>query len=240
MVVATFLVALCYAGIHLWIGQLNLSTAIPHRVWLSMAGGVAVAYVFMHILPDLAAHRESFAKGLGVGMAAAEMIVFSVALAGLVAFFGLERLVVVARHRAGGDAEVGNRVFWAHLGAFAAYNFLIGYLLVERAAYGASALALYGVAMGMHFLTADIGLREHHMGRYDRTGRWILAAAILAGWGMGQMVDLPPIGIGILFALLAGATILNILKEELPAERQGRFWAFLLGAGGYSVLLALA
>jgi zinc transporter ZupT len=43
--------------------------------------------------------------------------------------------------------------------------------------------------------------------------------------------------IALLFAFLAGGVILNVLKEELPEERQSRFWAFTLGAGFYAVLL---
>jgi hypothetical protein len=31
-----------------------------------------------------------------------------------------------------------------------------------------------------------------------------------------------------------------VLKEELPEERQSRFSAFALGAGGYAVVLLLA
>ena len=33
--------------------------------------------------------------------------------------------------------------------------------------------------------------------------------------------------------------MLNVLKEELPAERQSRFWAFLAGVSLYTVLLLL-
>jgi hypothetical protein len=31
--------------------------------------------------------------------------------------------------------------------------------------------------------------------------------------------------------------ILNVLKEEVPSERQSRFWAFALGMAGYAALL---
>ena len=31
--------------------------------------------------------------------------------------------------------------------------------------------------------------------------------------------------------------MLNVLKEELPRERESRFWAFALGAALYSALL---
>ena len=45
--------------------------------------------------------------------------------------------------------------------------------------------------------------------------------------------------IGLLFAFLAGGVVLNVLKEELPEDRQSRFLPFLLGAGGYALLLAI-
>ena len=45
--------------------------------------------------------------------------------------------------------------------------------------------------------------------------------------------------VGVLFAFVAGALILNVLKEELPSERKNRFWAFGLGAIVYSVLMLL-
>ena len=31
--------------------------------------------------------------------------------------------------------------------------------------------------------------------------------------------------------------MLNVLKEEVPSERQSRFGAFVLGAAGYAALL---
>lgn len=33
---------------------------------------------------------------------------------------------------------------------------------------------------------------------------------------------------------------MNVLKEELPEERQSRFWAFALGAAAYAALLLIA
>ena len=42
-----------------------------------------------------------------------------------------------------------------------------------------------------------------------------------------------------LFAFLAGGIILNVLKEELPEDRQSRFSAFALGAIAYAAVLLL-
>ena len=41
----------------------------------------------------------------------------------------------------------------------------------------------------------------------------------------------------LLFALLAGGVIMNVLKEELPEERESCFWALALGAAVYAALL---
>ena len=43
----------------------------------------------------------------------------------------------------------------------------------------------------------------------------------------------------VLFAFPPGGAVLKLLKEELPEERQSRFWPFAASAAGYAVLLML-
>jgi hypothetical protein len=45
--------ALCLALIHLGASRFSLARAEPRSRWLSLAGGASVAYVFVHILPEL-------------------------------------------------------------------------------------------------------------------------------------------------------------------------------------------
>ena len=73
-----------------------------------------------------------------------------------------------------------------------------------------------------------------------RAGRWIISAAIILGWAIGVVVEVPEAAIAVLTAFLAGGVIMNVLKEELPEERQSRFWAFAVGATAYAVLLLIA
>jgi hypothetical protein len=131
-------------------------------------------------------------------------------------------------------------VFWLHTASFAAYNALIGYLLLHREDQGPGPLVLFAFAMGVHFLVNDYGLRRDHKGAYDRVGRWVLAAAILAGWVVGLSFEVSEAALAVLFAFLAGGVIMNVLKEELPEERESRFFAFALGAALYSVVLLVA
>jgi len=155
-------------------------------------------------------------------------------------FYGLERLAKQSRQQkqAVGEGDVTEpHVFWIHMGSFAVYNALIGYLLLHRESPGWVSLFTFAIAMALHFLVNDFGLRQDHKKSYDHTGRWILAAAIIVGWVIGSVTEIHEAAIAVLFAFLAGGVILNVLKEELPEERQSRFWAFALGAVGYAALL---
>ena len=51
------------------------------------------------------------------------------------------------------------------------------------------------------------------------------------------MTEIPEVAIAVLVAFLAGGVVLNVLKKELPEERESRFWAFALGATLYAALL---
>jgi hypothetical protein len=240
------LIAAGFALVHLVGAQLRFLRVTPRSIWLSIAGGVSVAYVFVHLLPELADQQRAVSlnmEGVGGLAASIESHVYLVALAGLAAFYGLEHL---ARRTAQGECEAGREprppsgVFWIHLVSFAFYNLVIGYLLVHREEPGLSGLAAYAVAMGLHFLVNDQSLREHHGRAYDGAGRWLLAAAPVAGWALGVATEISDLLLFALFAFLAGGVILNVLKEELPEDRESRFWAFAAGAGVYSVLLLLA
>jgi hypothetical protein len=92
------------------------------------------------------------------------------------------------------------------------------------------------IAIGLHFVVNDFGLHEHHKWRYRRYGRWILAATILAGWALGAATTIHRALVAVLFAFLAGGVIMNVIKEELPKERESRFVAFVSGLVLYAAL----
>lgn len=239
--------------VHVATPSLRFLEGTPRTVWLSAAGGVSVAYVFVHFLPELAASQRAVAEAaseLTGGLALAERHVFLIALAGLLTFYGLHRLAQVSRSGRQGHAVQGGRasegqaeattsprVFWIHMASFATYNGLVGYLLLHREEMTLRGLGFFAVAMALHFVVTDFGLNEDHKAPYQRVGRWLLAAAVAVGWASGLLTELPEAGIAALTAFLGGGVVLNVLKEEVPSERQSRFWAFAGGAVAYAALL---
>jgi hypothetical protein len=76
----TGICAIALALVHLSVNKLKFLSTMPRSRWLSGAGGVSVAYVFVHLLPELSEKQEAFA-GLESGIL--ENHVYVMALIGL-------------------------------------------------------------------------------------------------------------------------------------------------------------
>ena len=106
-----------------------------------------------------------------------------------------------------------------------------------RAHSNVASLASFTTGIFVKFVVNDHGLLQAHKEGYDRIGRWLLAGAVVLGWAIGLVTALPAVAVPVLQAFLAVAVLLNVLKEELPAERQAQIWTFAVGAFAYGVLL---
>lgn len=217
------LAAALLAAVHLLAGHARRLSHVP-RSWLLSAGsGISLAYVFVHLLPEVAALEEPVGH---------ELIGWTVALVGLLLVYGAE---LVARRHAAGDAALG----WVHLATYGTYNAIIGYVLTERVEHSVHGLWLFTLAMAVHFVVNDHGLREHHGQLYDGPGRWLVAGGVLAGAAVGTATTVDPATYGLVLAFLSGGIVLNVLKEELPEERGSRWLPMVAAATGYTGLLVL-
>ncbi|MGF1459585.1 MAG: hypothetical protein ACFBSG_11220 [Leptolyngbyaceae cyanobacterium] len=232
--------AICLALVHIFASQTVWLSKIPECWWISIAGGVSIAYIFLDILPELS-HAQAEIQHSQIGMIAyLENHVYLLALIGLALFYGLEKLALRSRaQRQDTHAEDATHagVFWIHITSFAIYNAILGYLLRESENHGLVACLLLFFALALHFGVNDVGLREHHKSLYDRLGRWILAGAIVLGWALGEAFHLNEAAVLAIWALVAGGIILNVLKEELPEEQASHFGFFCVGAAVYGLVL---
>ena len=239
-VVGAFVLTVVLAGLHLAAPHIRRLPLVPERATGSFAGGIAVAYVFLHLLPELAAGNEAVGELLNDVVPITPLLdlgIFVVALAGFTAFYGLERL---AQRSGANHGEPRAGLFRLHVGSFLVYNGLITYTMPLRLRTGVVFGLLFAVAMALHFVLTDRGLEEHYPNRFDKRGRYVLAGGLVAGWVLAWLfAPASTIVVSVLTALLSGSILLNVFKEELPSDRRSSFGWFLIGLVLYAALLAL-
>lgn len=214
-----------------------MARRLGHRRAVSAAAGVSVAYAFIDVLPELAARNQALLQAAGVAFAGQR--IYLLTLLSFVVMYGIDHIVLSRRAERRDSVERGEEdpVYWLHLGGFAAYSALIGYLLVDRVERGPLALAVYTLAMAVHFVVVSHSLAEEHGELYRRRGHWILAASVLAGWAIGSTSTFSDAIVARLFAVLAGGVVITSLRSELPDDRSGRFWPFCLSAFVFAAVL---
>lgn len=238
--VDSLVAALAFAGIFL-LGR-RVHVLRSRRAALSLGAGVSTAYVFIHMLPEMAEASNVFVEATSsLALPWPELRIYAAALVGFLIFYGLENLVAWKRTRVERDDAEGEglgAVFFLHVGGFALYVSLVSYLMVHGISENAVPVALYAVAMGLHFLGIGHSLEREHGETYDRIGRFILAAAAVLGWVSGVAIGIPKTALVTGLGLVSGGVVMNSMIMELPSEKDGRFWPFVTGAAGYTALLA--
>jgi hypothetical protein len=239
---------------HLWIALLAtlflvlfhylspwFATHLPNNglAFASFTGGVAIAYVFLHMLPDLVEYNEPIGRLLINQQwlnPFIELMIYIVALVGFLVYYGLELLAERAR-------EIGHTpkfVYELHLSMFCLYNFLITYTMSLRAQSSIVATALFTFAMALHFVLNDRKFCRLYRKKFDHLGRFLLMFALLIGWIFSVLFN--PVNVlvaAFMVAFLAGSVLLNVFREELPATGLTRYGWFSLGVVMIAALLLL-
>ena len=238
---ASLLTVLVLAIVHAYAG----SAVAQRRRWgpraLSAGAGIAVAYVFLELMPDLA-EQQHYVSGSGL-LPVLERHVYVLALLGLTVAFWVETASRSSRRRrraAGGPDQTGSATFWLSVASFVILNAAIGYAVASPGDKAVEPLWMFALAMGLHFLANDHSLVEHHGERYDSTGRWLLVAGLLSGWivGIVPRLEVPPEALALVLAYIAGGMIMNVLRHELPdTDRSADVAAFAVGATVYGILV---
>ena len=228
---------------HVFSQTLHLLQGVPRRRLVSFVGGMAVAFVILRLLPAIGRHQQTLEQATQGGpLGFLDNHIYAVLLLSIIIFYGLERLAQRSRERrkqAGKEDRPGFGVFWLHIGTFALMNLLVGYLLFHHVEQGSElqVLLLFFLAMLFKFVVNDHGLHNLHQDLYDRMGRWLLAVTVLGGWLVNYVARMPQVGPALLQGFIAGAVLLNVLKEQLPSAEKSRYALFASGAVLYSVLL---
>ena len=238
-VLHTGLVAVVLASAFAVGGSFRPSKAIglSDRTLVSFGAGMSVAYVFVHVLGELAEARAVVADLESVPRPFEGRIVYFVGLLGFLAAYGLDHLYEPGEP----DPRTERNSLTRQVGGFALYAVLVAYLLVNGIEQAPNRLTLFAVAMAAHFLSINRTLSDEYGAAYTWPFRAVLSAAVLIGWAVGLTAVVPRSAIAMLMAFVSGAVIMNSAVSELPAEREGRLGAFVTGGLVFGlILLALA
>lgn len=206
----------------------------------SFAGGVAVAYVFLHMLPGLVEGNEAVGEVLRhteVLTPLLDLGIFILALAGFCIYYGLELMAARAARR---GPQATQAAYYLHLLMYGLYNFLITYTMPLRVQTGLFYAVVFTAAMALHFVFTDRNFNRHFHAHFSLGGRLILLGALGLGWVVTALTD--PISVllvSLLIAFLSGSVLYNVFGEELPQDRGSSYPWFLAGLGLTSALLVM-
>jgi hypothetical protein len=210
------------------------------RSIVSFGAGMSAAYVFVHVMPELHGARTVVSESVE-GLRFDGMATYFLALIGFLVFYGLEHLGKRGREHGPDEAlpevESASPAYRIHVGGFAIYIWLMGYLLVHNLEGTPLSTLLFGTAIAFHLLSVEHSLRTEYGATYARRGRYLLAVMAPLGWLAGQLVTLPRLATALMVAFVSGAVIVNSAVMELPDEKDGRFLPFLAGGLIYGSIL---
>lgn len=205
---------------------------VPSQKWFSFSSGIAITYFFMYLLPSLNKRQDTLqVDWLNLALPSE---IYVISLLGFTVFCGTMRVVRTPHFK---DETIEQNVsYWLQVTLLTAYMSFSAYV-VTASSVTFVARSFYATALGVHFLAVGHDLYRHYGERYIRQGRYLLSGGILAGGFFSRLIDLASHVEAILFAFVAGAMILNIVKFELPADRNLHFRTFVLAVVGYGGIL---
>ncbi len=209
------------------------------KAFISFAGGVSVAYVFLDMLPNLVEYNKPIGEFLLKNQwltPFTELSIYIVALIGFLIYYGFD--LFAERYQ---TAKHDNRVIYLlHLVMFCIYNVLITYTMSLRALAGVTYTVLFTFAMALHFVLTDRKLSRLFPVRFTHLGRVFLSLALFTGWYLSVAFDpVRVLFVAFMTAFLAGSILLNVFREELPNSDLARFRWFVLGAALIGVVSLL-
>jgi hypothetical protein len=224
---------LLVAAAHLFAGRIEQAAGRELHRLISFAGGIAVGYVFVALLPKIGLYTSLLVEAEPRTGELGRVALYLFGLLGFLVYFAADR------YHARNDGR--NLALALHGLVFAAYSALVGYLIAHagESRTGYVPHIAVGVVMGVHVFAVDHQLRHWHGAAYDRVLRHVFVAAVVAGWAIGRWVDLPKSTLAIWTSILAGGILVNVFSEEFPRGGRGDAWSFLAGVVAVVVVAAV-
>ena len=157
----TFTAAIVLSGLHLAARPIHRLLFMSERVSGSIFGGMAAAYVFLYLLPELETTHDVIGEGIHF-----------VILLGFLLSYGAEHYSYRLRQRSLDAERAASWSFNTRIVSLWIYNALFIYTLPAELEAGGFTFVLSTAAISLHLIHADYELSRQDGVRFYRWGRW--------------------------------------------------------------------
>jgi zinc transporter ZupT len=182
----------------------------------SFSGGIAVAYAFLHLLPELDGSNELLGRR-----------VYGVVLLGFAFFYGVETAI----QQQGSGSFAARIAYPIRLVMLSLYGFLLIFTVGLHMPESLMLAVVFAFALGLDTLTHDLAMLERYGARFAGWGRAAYLVAALLGYAATRVQRPREEVVDTATAVLAGFILYTALREELPQLSEASFAWFLAGAG---------
>ena len=235
------LVALCVIAIgscHWLAGLLSQRPPQVQERLASFGGGAGLAYVFIHLLPELASGGRTITEAVRtqafIPTAMTESLLFLTTLIGVLVPYVLN---VITKQVPASQSWTGS----ARLASFGLINYLYAYSLPSLVTTGISYGLLFTAVIATHILLADRTLAYEHPKVFRRRFRWFGSACLVIGTLHAALLHpVSDLTLAVATAFVGGGLLMGVFREELPSPNITRLNWLLGGLISMGTLLLIA
>ncbi len=179
----------------------------------SFGGGVAIAYIFLSLFPEIDIAHEWLGEHIHIVTLVSFLLFYIFELLLIAHIKGIRLNARLHGHVPSATA----RAFWFHISILWAYIWMIVFAMPDSKADNLFFAVFGSITIALHLVYKDFVLRSHHDARYQTSGRYLLAAAPIAGLIAHRLFEPSELVLDVFVAILAGVILQGVFREELPA-----------------------
>ncbi len=226
---------------HILSNRVRLLNTLKTHGWISFGAGASVAYVFVHIFPEIGVFQQQIGHaGHHQPVSFINQPLYLAALGGLCFLYLLDTLEAEFRDETSNVLQIHKYympLFSLRGLLYFLYNIMIAYIITQRPGEGLINITLISIALMLHFVVINNMSREIYGELFDRYIRWPAAGALVLGWILGVTVDLPEALTVTVFSLIGGMITYIALKSELSQIGHKAPFHFLAGVLIYALVV---
>lgn len=217
----SILFGLIISFVHYISGRMRVAYSQHRQKTISLTAGVFIAYIFLHMFPNL----------YEPGMSRISMLFVLVG-------FSLFHILEKHAYKHGPKKMVLRELRREHSIAFFIYHFFIGILLYSLLQKDVVTGVLFFVPILSFTAISSISMREiHEMVRESRVVRAALSVSTLFGAALARYLPMSTLLYQSIFGFVVGTLLYIVIIDSIPREREGSPAFFALGVVLYSIII---